>query len=190
MGHPARDRVTVDLRGLGERLRVQAAARRMSSGAFVRRAITLQLDDQAADAAGEEIAPVGPVVKLTLRLPAAHAADLAARARSADVSQGAYVAGLLDGSPPAPLPADHADAIAALVGSTDQLAVMSADVNAFLRALRGRPSESLDRYRAGLLSLADDVRKHLAMAAELFREIRAFRPARAGRPAHRRAARG
>ena len=95
---PARDRVTVDLRGVGERLRAQAAARRMTTGAFVRRAVVLQLDQAAsgdqtsATGAFEPAGTVGAVVKLTLRVSAAHAVALATRAREADMSQGAYVA--------------------------------------------------------------------------------------------------
>ncbi len=102
MPGPSRDRVTVDLRGVGERLRSQAAARRMTTGAFVRRAVALQLDGTANDSPELAPAPVGPVVKLTLRVSAAHAVALATRARQAETSQGAYVAGLLDGMPPPP----------------------------------------------------------------------------------------
>lgn len=89
MPGPSRDRVTVDLRGVGERLRAQATARRMSTGAFVRRAVVLQLEDAANPA--EELVPaaVGAVVKLTLRVSAAHGVALATRARQADTSQGA-----------------------------------------------------------------------------------------------------
>jgi hypothetical protein len=107
MPSPARDRVTVDLRGVGERLRAQAAARRMTAGAFVRRAVVLQLDDAANPTEGlmpAAVSAVGPVVKLTLRLSAAHAVTLATRARQADTSQGTYVAGLLEGMPPMPSP--------------------------------------------------------------------------------------
>ena len=70
MPSPARDRVTVDLRGVGERLRAQAAARHMTAGAFVRRAVVLQLDGAANPTEGPMPAAVGPVVKLTLRVSA------------------------------------------------------------------------------------------------------------------------
>lgn len=48
------------------------------------------------------------VVKVTLRLSVAHAVVLASRARVADVSQGRYVAGLIDGKPAQPRAPDHA----------------------------------------------------------------------------------
>jgi hypothetical protein len=115
---------------------------------------------------------------VTLRLPASQARALAHRARAADVSQGAYVAGLIDGASPNPLPPDHAQAVAALLGSTDQLAVIGTDLNAFLRLLGRVSSSELERYRAGILSLSDDVRSHLAVAATLVAELRAARRVR------------
>jgi hypothetical protein len=177
MAHPPRDRVTVDLRGLGERVRAQAARQRLTAGAFVRRAIVSRLDDGAPAGEREVPEPSGPVVKVTLRLSPLHAVLMATRARRADVSQGAYIAALIEGTPLAPPAPGHAEAVAALVGSTDQLAVLSADINGFLRALRARAEmDRLETYRRSLMSLNDDVRKHLAMAAALFKELRPARP--------------
>jgi hypothetical protein len=179
MQHPARDRVTVDLRGLGERLRLKAGAQRLSAGAFVRRAILSQLEDDAPAAEPDRPDAIGPVVKVTLRLSAAHAVLLATRARHADVSQGAYVAAVLDGLPPPPLPPDHARAVAALVGSTDQLALLSSDINGFLRTLGVGNHEALAQYRKSVFSLSDEVRKHLALAGALLKDLRGARPAQA-----------
>lgn len=110
-----------------------------------------------------------------MRLPVAHAVVLASRARVADVSQGMYVARLIDGAPAQPPAPDHTRAVAALMASTDRLAVLSADLNAFMRLL-GRTSRSeLEPYRASIRSLADDVRVHLASAATLVAALRATR---------------
>lgn len=179
MHHPARDRVTVDLRGLGERVRQKAGAQRLSAGAFVRRAILSQLDDDATAVECLRPEAIGPVVKVTLRLSAAHAVLLATRARHADVSQGAYLAGLLGGTPPPPLPPDHSQAVAALVGSTDQLAVLSSDINGFMRTLASGNSERLEQYRKSVFSLTDEVHKHLAMAGALLKNLQTSRPMRA-----------
>lgn len=175
---PRRDRVTVDLRGLGEQLHVLATTQGTSSAALVRRSLRALLDNSHRDAHGidnADKAPIGKVVKVTLRLPAAHAFLLARRARAADVSQGDYVVGLLDGTPRVPPPPDHAQAIAALVRSTDQLAVISTDLNAFMRMVGRVPRSELERYRAGILTLADDVRRHLAVAASFIAELRPAR---------------
>jgi hypothetical protein len=171
-----RDRVTVDLRGLGGRLQACAAARGISSAALVRQSLAPLLHDAPAggDASQVGAAPAhdGTLVKVTLRLPAAHAALLARQARAADVSQGAYVADLLEGMPRGPLAPDHAEAIATLARSTDRLAALSTDLNAFMRLLGRLPGSELARYRAGLRTLVDDVRQHLGVAAALVAELK------------------
>jgi hypothetical protein len=184
MGHHSRDRVTLELRGLRERLQALAASHQMTTSALVRQMLIALLDAESGEGDTRRnfsAIPAGataintPVVKVTLRLPASHAIALARRARAADVSQGAYVVGLIDGASPSPVPQDHARTVAALLASTDQLAVIGTDLNAFLRLLGLRSSSELERYRAGILSLAKDVRLHLAIAATLVAELRSAR---------------
>jgi hypothetical protein len=186
MGHHSRDRVTLELRGLRERLQALAASRQMTTAALVRQMLMALLDEEAGEGDTRRNLPAipatatatvidTPVVKVTLRLPTSHAIALARRARAADVSQGAYVVGLIDGEPPNPVPPDHARTVAALLASTDQLAVIGTDLNAFLRLLGRRSSSELERYRAGIMSLAEDVRGHLALAAALVAELRSAR---------------
>jgi hypothetical protein len=133
-----RDRVTVDLRGIRPQLQAQAAKRQMTTAALVRRAVLAMIDDvpcDADDSGSIDSASGTAVVKVTLRLPVAHAVLLASRARRADVSQGSYVARLIDGTPAQPRAPNHAQAVAALMASTDRLAALSADLNAFIRLL-------------------------------------------------------
>jgi hypothetical protein len=173
-----RDRVTVDLRGIRPQLQAQAAKRQMTAAALVRRAVTAMLDDAPSGAGGNgpiDSASGTPVVKVTLRLPVAHAVVLARRARVADVSQGTYVARLIDGTPAQPRAPDHAQAVAALMASTDRLAALSADLNAFMRLLGRSPRSELEPYRASIRSLAGDVRVHLVSAAALVTALRATR---------------
>ncbi|WP_331175088.1 hypothetical protein [Roseateles sp.] len=138
------------------------------------------LDDEST--CGTELACIKPeagkVKKLTLRMSSAHAAALPSRARAADVSQGRYVCTLMDGMPAPPRAADHSASVAALRASTDMVAAMSVDLNAFLRLLRLGPNNQLENYRAGLMSLADDMRAHLATASTL---IAVLAPSRAKR---------
>ncbi len=179
MERGSRDRVTIELRGMRERLQALGAARKMTTAALVRNALVTLLDDEPRDGDTSRndtaVTSDGQVVKVTLRLSAAHAIAMATRARAADVSQGAYVAGLINGTPPDPLPPDHAHAVAALVRSTDQLAAMGTDLNAFMRLLRRGSSSEIEGYRAGIMSLADDVRSHIALAAALVAELRSAR---------------
>lgn len=173
-----RDRVTVDLRGIRPQLQEQAAKRQMTAAALVRRAVTAMLDDAPRDPGHGELidsASGTQVVKVTLRLTVNHAVMLASRARVADVSQGMYVARLIDGTPAQPQAPDHTRAVAALMASTDRLAALSADLNAFMRLLGRTPRSELEPYRASILSLASDVRVHLASAAALMAVLQATR---------------
>lgn len=114
-------------------------------------------------------------IKVTLRMSGSHAVTLASRARAADVSQGTFVARLIDDTPAQPLAPDHTQAVAALMASTDRLAALSADLNAFMRLLGRAQRSELEPYRASLRSLADDVRVHLEAAAALVASLRAAR---------------
>ena len=183
MARDPRERVTIDLRGLGAAVQLRAAAERTTVAALARRAIAVMLDASAPQAelfsavaaAAPRVPPDGLPVKVTVRMSAAHAVTLATRAHSADVSQGAYVAGLLDNAPPPPQPPNHHEAIGALLTSTDQLAVLSADLNAFMRLLgRGNPA-ALEPYRASVMSLNKDVQDHLAAASRLMSELKPAR---------------
>jgi hypothetical protein len=178
-----RDRITIELRGLRERLHSIATARKTTTSALARQALVSLLDDEPSNADHSKreatTACDDSVVKLTLRLSAMHAVALATRARAADVSQGAFVAALIDGNPPAPLPRDHANAVAAVVASTDQLAVMCTDINALMRLAQIGAKEEAQSYRARVWNLVDDVRSHLAVVAPLVAALKSVRRAQA-----------
>ena len=57
--------------------------------------------------------------------------------------------------------------------STDRLAVLSADLNAFQRLVGRVPTRELEPYRASIDALNDDVRVHLAAASALVAALRA-----------------
>ncbi len=173
-----RDRVTVDLRGLGARLNAEAADRHMTAAALVRHALVELLgqgpgdeDDRHADNAHHAADQATPI-KVTLRMPAVHAVLLARRARAADVSQGRYVASLIEGMPVPPRPPDHSRTVTALLTSSDRLAVLAADLSAFLRLVGRVPNSQLEPYRASIQALSKDVRAHLATSAELVASLR------------------
>ena len=166
--HP-RERVTIDLRGIGPRLLAHAAARGKTAASVVRAAVVATLDAEgASDDPGVGAEPVDArAVKVTVRLGISHAVRLAHCARRAGISQGTYLAGLLDGTPPSPRSVDHGDAVAALADSTQKLAAMSADIHGFLRLMRNANAGEAERYRATLMSLSKDVRLHLEVASRL-----------------------
>lgn len=175
-----RERVTVDLRGLTPRLKAYAAAQGRTPAAAIRLVLVQVLDVEpvgdSVDANGVQVS--ARMTKVTLRVSADHAALLARRARASEMSQGAFVSALLGGSCPAPMSAAHDAAIQALMRSNDHLAVLSADLNGFLRSVGTLPNAELLRYRASIVSVVEDVRKHLAQASALIAEVRATRRGR------------
>jgi hypothetical protein len=185
----SRDRVTVDLRGAGNVVHARARAQGLTVAAFVRRAVltmaegTVDATDSTTVAAS---ADDGQSRKVTLRLPAPHAVLLTMRARAADVSQGSYIAGLIDGAPPPRVAPDHRQAIATLARSTDQLAILSTDINALMRLLRMGSVEQARVYRDRLDSLSSVVHGHLDVASRFLADLQQASPARAGRRPSRR----
>jgi len=113
----ARDRVTVDLRGLGPAVKSAAAARNLTLAAFARAAIVESLKGAAnpSDSSGWNRVDDGQPVKLTLTLPLRQASWLVERARASGVSYGAYLASMIDSEP---FPGGLADAVGALMAST------------------------------------------------------------------------
>jgi hypothetical protein len=171
----AQDYVNVCLFGLGDRLRAQAQRQQTTLATLVRRGVVLLLEDHPT---GDEPAIATPTqrtardtVRLNLSMPRADAASLAARARAAGMFSSEYVLSLLEGVAPAPLPADHASAVKALLASADRLAVLSADLNAFMRMVGRASVAELEPYRASIASLTQDVRDHLAVSAALVAEL-------------------
>lgn len=181
MARDGRDRVTVDLRGAGPVIQQRAAAQGVTVAALVRRAVVVLAESAEAEAAGPasvDRTEDGALVKVTLRLPSAHALLLASRARRAEVSQGIYVASLLEGHAlPAASP-DRREAIAALSRSTDQLAMLGMDLNGFMRLLGRVPDERLEPYRAGVRSLSMRVQQHIEQASQLLIDLQQATPAR------------
>lgn len=179
MGKPQRDRVTIDLRGLREPLQARALVNQMTPAALVRQAVLAYLVPKSGD---QKPAPnplkyvrEEQVVKVTLRLPAGHAALMNYQARIADVSKSIYVAALIEGAPP---PRNHTQTVAALQASTNKLAVISTDLSAYLRILlmvKPGASQELERFRAGIMTLNEDIRRHLDTASALVAELRATR---------------
>lgn len=179
MGKPQRDRVTIDLRGLREPLQAHAQVNQMTPAALVRQAVLAYLapksGDQKPDPKPLKYVREEQVVKVTLRLPAGHAALMNYQARIANVSKSIYVAALIEGAPP---PRNHAQAVAALQASTNRLALISTDLSAYLRILhmvKPGASQELDRYQAGMDTLNKDIGRHLSTASALVAELRATR---------------
>lgn len=168
MASASRDRVTIDLRGIGPSVRAAASARRMRVAAYARLAL--------AEASHQPVAPRPPaspieradaVMKVTLRLDPLDAELLLLGAAHVGLSYGAFVARLLRGTPlPAPL-AERVKDRDALIVSSDHLATLSADLASLIRALKRFESDGAVRFGAAAQSLMADVRRHLELASRV-----------------------
>jgi hypothetical protein len=167
----SRDRVTVDLRGLGLAAKEQAAARRLTLAAFARMAIVEKLTPTTDNAEMPDVdcSDDGRSVKLTLRLPMREASWLVQHARAAGLSYGTFLASVIAG---APCPGSLAEAVRSLTESTDQLAGLSRDLNALVRLLAAGKLEETRKYRQQLAVLLDEVRRHMRLTSALAGEVR------------------
>ena len=170
MASPSRDRVTIDLRGIGDAVRAAAACRDMGVAQLVRRAVVMSLDLRATAsvAVGSDgQTPGQAMAKLTLRLPQHHADALILNAATLGLSYGEYVARLVDGSRlPQPLAERQADR-AALLASNDRMATLSTDLVALVTLLRRSKVEQARPYRDRLESADAEIRRHLDRASAL-----------------------
>lgn len=173
----SRDRVTIDLRGIGDAVRAAAACRGMSIAQLVRRAVVMSLDLHApatvapmksgSDGQTPDQRPTRETAKLTLRLSQAHADALMLNAGALGLSYGDYVARLVAGSRlPQPVAERQADR-AALLASNDRMAALSTDLVALVTLLRQAKVEQARPYRDRLETADAEIRRHLDRASAL-----------------------
>ena len=174
MASTSRDRVTIDLCGIGDAVRAAAASRSMRVAHLVRRAVVMSLDlhATAAIAVGfDGQTPVQAIAKLTLRLPQAHADALIVNAVTLGLSYTEYVARLVDGSRlPQPIAERQADR-AALLESNDRMATLSTDLVALVSLLRQSKVEQARPYRDRLEMADAEIRRHLDRASALIARL-------------------
>jgi hypothetical protein len=171
MAAHSRDRVTVDLRGIGSAVKVEAAARNLSLAAFARAAMVEALKQTVDEPKrlGATGVDDGRTVKLTLRLPVPQADWLVEHARAAGLSYGSFLASVIDG---APCPGSLAEAVRSLTESTDQMAALSRDLKAGMRLLGAARIEEARKHRQQVVVLFDEVRQHLRLTSALAGDVR------------------
>jgi hypothetical protein len=173
----SRDRVTIDLRGIGDAVRAAAACRGMGVAQLVRRALVMTLDLRAtatvapmtrgSDGQTPDQVPTRETAKLTLRLSQAHADALMLNAGALGLSYGDYVGRLVAGSRlPQPLAERQADR-AALLASNDRMAALSTDLVALVILLRQAKVEQARPYRDRLETADAEIRRHLDRVSAL-----------------------
>ncbi len=168
MATPARDRVGVDLRGIGGAVRAAARTRQITVAALAREAL---IEAIGRPSTLPEVVPAdfgrADIVKLTLRLRQPEAEALVLNAAGLGVSYGEYV-GRLVRQTPLPMPAaERAADRAALMASSDNLAALSVDLAAFMRLLRMANSAEIEKYRRRIETVDLEIRRHLDRVSAL-----------------------
>jgi len=169
MNTPSHDFVTVDMRGLKAALVARAQAQRVG----------LVDASTEAEAGSWTAAPVGSIVKLSIRLTSVEAEQLDAGARRAGLSRGAFLAGLLANVPSLSGDASRLDCLAALTASSAELSTLSRNIHHLTALLRQGNVRPAQEYRRMLDTLGDDGRAHLRLAAGALAELGPARQARA-----------
>jgi hypothetical protein len=178
MNTTAHDFVTVDMRGLKAALVARAQAQRVSVSVLVRGAVARDLglvverEPQRADLPSGGTSTAASV-KLSIRMTAEEAQQLAAGARAAGLSRGAYLAGLIAQVPVLSAGGGRAEHIAALMASSAELATLSRNIHGLTALLRQANVEPARPYREMLDTLAGDVRRHLELAARALSDLQA-----------------
>lgn len=171
------DFVSVDMRGLKTPLVERAQTERVSVSVLVRRAVARELGvgETPAQDKPDSLQGLGSgtaIVKLSIRLTTDEAERLVAGARSAGLSRGAYLAGLIASIPVLTSGTSRIDQLAALTASNAQLSSLSRNIHALTRFLTmGNVPQALV-YRDMLDTLDGAVRRHLTQAAGLLADLR------------------
>ncbi len=190
MNTTAHDFVTVDMRGLKAALVARAQAERVSVSVLVRVAVARDLGLEAEGEPGHADVPGGAAsnatsVKLSIRMTAEEARRLAAGARAAGLSRGAYLAGLIANVPVLSAGGGRAEHIATLMASSAELATLSRNIHRLTALLRQANVEPARPYREMLDTLDSDVRRHLELAAHALADLQP--QSRSARPSTRSA---
>ena len=168
MAQPSRDRVGVDLRGMGEAVRAAARVRSCTVAAFARDAI-VEAMGRPLTASERVPAEFGEteIAKLSLRMRQHEAEALVLNAGGLGLSYGEYVARLVMQTP-LPMPsAQRAADRTALMASSDNLAALSVDLAAFIRLLQGAKGVEAEKYRRRIETVDLEIRRHLDRVSAL-----------------------
>jgi hypothetical protein len=190
-----RDRVTLDLRGIGPALRAHAEARNTPVASVVRKLVVAQLallEPPSERRAPREAAqmPSKKSVKLTVRLPSHVAEQVTRGAQASGGSYGEYLTTLIEGAPASPSFSDRREALTKLGSSTDRLAAVFVDLKHLGRLMNGSGDTATHLALDGLAPIVAELREHLALASRVVSELKpgAMRRAQASGTAHSRRA--
>ena len=115
-------------------------------------------------------------MRLSLRMSRADAGATLAAARLAGLAPGAFVAGLVANVPALSCGSSRANHIAALIASGGELSTLSRNIRHLTKLLREGNVHAALEYRDMLMTLDDDIRRHLMLASGVLADLRPRRP--------------
>lgn len=182
--------VTVDMRELKAALLARAQADRVSVSSLVREAVAHRLgltEQPGAAAPVGRAAAVGQVstVKLSVRVLPSEAERFASAVRASGLSRGAYFAEMLGGNASVASGALRFEQLAALNAACGEISTLGRNIRHLAALLRQAKVDAAKSYGAMLGTLADDVRRNLALTSDVLADVRPRRTGRT-RPATRR----
>jgi hypothetical protein len=171
----SRDRISVDLHGLKASLFERAQALGVSPSGLVRTTLAQALG-QASKINIERDAPPplcgrGDRVRLCLRMSREHARVALDASRRAGLNPGDYIGGLVTNVPVLSAGGSRAEHLATLVASSAELSTLSRNIHRLTALLRQANVEPARPYREMLDTVADDVRRHLELAARVLADL-------------------
>jgi hypothetical protein len=170
-----RDRISVDLRGLKTSLLDRAQALGVSPSGLVRTTLAEALG-QPSKINIERHAPPPPRgrgdrVRLCLRMSRKHARAALEASGRAGLNPGDYIGGLVTQVPVLSAGGSRAEHLATLVASSAELSTLSRNIHRLTALLRQANVEPARPYREMLDTVADDVRRHLELAARVLADL-------------------
>ena len=173
MAPRSRDRVTIELCGIGDAARAAAQIHDTPLALFARQALiaALPADRVAMQPRAESSLDLGGKIKLSVRLSTEDSNHLAVQAAALGLSQARLVALLVRRAELPPPIAERRAEVAALRASNDQLAAIAADVTLFVSVLSRPGLTALAPFRQRMLNLDADIARHLQAAAALLARI-------------------
>jgi hypothetical protein len=165
------------MRGLKAALVARAQTQRVSVSGLVRVAVARDLGLALEAEPPQTAASVGAAskvayVKLSIRMTSDEAERLAAGARAAGLSRGAYLSGLIADEPVLATGASRAEHLATLIASCAELSTLSRNIHHLATLLRQGEFGPARVYREMLDTLARDIRRHLVLASGVLADLR------------------
>jgi hypothetical protein len=175
MSASRREFFSVDLRGLRSRLKARAVMNGLTESELLRsvlaNALSAEQDASCGSWAGDDDPLITARVKLSIRLLRPTSSRLDHNARAAGLSRGVYLTRLIDGAPPVIASSDREAMFNALNASSEELAVLSRDINHLTELLRQGSVQAAGACVARHEALDADLRRHLGLAARVLAEL-------------------